>query len=419
MVVEDELQPPFLSKGIVQVHGAAARHHEHPLHPKIRDLAGHVIRQLHACPCSLAASFDYSTGLLFFPEAALPIDELDIREILSGMEGSRNEFRASRLFITGGTGFFGKWVLESFVAMNSALGLGASATVLSRDPETFLAREPHLAAERSLAFLKGDVRSFGFPEGRFTHVLHLATESSVFVDAREPLPRLEAMIDGMRRILAFTAESGAHSFLLTSTGGIYGKQPPEVLRVPEDFPGSPSPTASSSSMGEGKRVSELMACLHAEKFGFSAKIARCFAFSGPHLPLDSHYAFGNFIGDCLARRPVRVRGDGSPVRSYLYASDLTVWLWTILARGAPGEAYNVGSEDPVSILELAKTIASHSEEPLPVIVEKPALGGGPPERYVPSTAKARGQLGVGASVSLNEGIRRTLKWHRNRLDLAS
>jgi dTDP-glucose 4,6-dehydratase len=271
-----------------------------------------------------------------------------------------------------------------------------------------------------LHFLVGDVRTFDFPEEKFTHVIHMATESSTFVDAREPLPRLEAIIDGMRRVLEFTVQCGAHSFLLTSTGGVYGKQPPEVDRVSEDFTGGPSPTAPSpfSAMGEGKRVCELLACLHAQRFGFAAKIARCFAFSGPHLPIDGHYAIGNFIRDVLEGRPVRVKGDGTPVRSYFYAVDLTAWLWTILLDGPTNEAFNVGSEDAISIADLARRVAAQVPDSLPVVIEQNAIPGRPPERYVPSTEKARRVLGLQQTISLDEGVQRMLTWHRKRLDLA-
>jgi dTDP-glucose 4,6-dehydratase len=127
------------------------------------------------------------------------------------------------------------------------------------------------------------------------------------------------------------------------------------------------------------------------------------------MKLDAHFAIGNFIRDQISGNTIRVSGDGTALRSYMYASDLMVWLWTILFRGAPLRAYNVGSEHAVSIRELAHTV---SESLLPK-VDVEVLGtpeGRPAQRYVPSTARARQELGLSSQVSLPDAIRRTQNW---------
>jgi dTDP-glucose 4,6-dehydratase len=138
-------------------------------------------------------------------------------------------------------------------------------------------------------------------------------------------------------------------------------------------------------------------------------IARCFAFVGAHLPLDAHFAIGNFIRDGLAGGPIRVRGDGSPVRSYLYAADLAVWLLTLAVRGRAGEAYNVGSEREITIAQLAARVAAELDPR--IAVEIRANGeASRADRYVPSTRKIREELGVQETVDLGDAIRRTAAW---------
>jgi dTDP-glucose 4,6-dehydratase len=140
--------------------------------------------------------------------------------------------------------------------------------------------------------------------------------------------------------------------------------------------------------------------------------ARLFAFVGPYLPLDANYAVGNFIGNVLRNEPVHISGDGTPFRSYLYASDMAIWLWTMLLRGQSHRTYNVGSADAVSIATLAETVVRNTIPDTPVVIAGTPQEGAPPQRYVPSVDRAEQELGLSALVSLADGIRRTYNWHR-------
>ena len=281
----------------------------------------------------------------------------DLDHILGQTQGMWEELRGSRLFITGGTGFFGCWLLESLAWANNALGLGASALVLTRDPVAFKRKAPHLAGSPSIDLLAGDVRSFDFPGGEFSHVIHAATETSATARREDPLFLFDTIVGGTRRTLEFSRKCGARKFLLTSSGAVYGRQPPDLTHVPESYPGGPDPADPRSDYGEGKRAAELLCALYARHHGLHANIARCFAFVGPYLPLDAHFAIGNFIRDGLNKGPIRVNGDGTTYRSYLYAADLAVWLWTILFRGESCRPYNVGSDGALTIGDLAIEVA--------------------------------------------------------------
>jgi len=200
--------------------------------------------------------------------------------------------------------------------------------------------------------------------------------------------------------------------LLTSSGAVYGRQPPDLPFVDENFSGGPNPLDPRNTYHESKRVAELLFAIAAKCNRVGAKIARLFAFVGPYLPLDRHFAIGNFIGDALDGRVIRVGGDGTPVRTYLYGADMTSWLWRILVRGEVARAYNVGSERAVDIRETARAVAACIEPTASYVVAGTPAPGALPERYAPSTERARVELGLAQWTPLDESIRRTIAWHR-------
>ena len=340
-----------------------------------------------------------------------PLPPEDLAHVLTHTRELWAEARGKSFFITGGTGFFGMWLLESFTHINDALGLRMSATVLTRDPAAFALKAPHLASRADLNFIAGDVRTFAFPAGRFDYVIHAATEASAKLNDEAPHEMLDAILGGTRRVLDFAAQCGVKKLLLTSSGAVYGKQPSEITHVSEDYLGAPDPLLPGSAYGEGKRVSEHMCAVHDRQHRYQAKIARCFAFVGPHLPLDTHFAIGNFIRDAMRGGPINLVGDGTPYRSYLYASDLAVWLWTILFRGQASRAYNVGSDRALTIGELAGVVRQEMKQNVGVEIERVAVPGRPGSRYVPAIARARGELGLRVWTHLDEAIRKTAAWH--------
>lgn len=337
----------------------------------------------------------------------------DLEHILARTLPLWDGLRGERLFITGGTGFVGTWLVESFVYANRTLGLGASATLLTRDPERFRNKAPHVASDPAVQLLQGNSSDFSPPPGTFAFAIHAATERYFEPDPAHPLSIYECDVVSTKRVLEFARSARSRRLLFTSSGAVYGRQPPELTHVDEDYRGAPPPTSTDpvSIYGQGKRSSEFMCAMYARQYGFAATIARLFAFVGPCLPLDEQYAIGNFIGDVLAGRPVAISGDGTPYRSYLYASDLAVWLWTILFAGRSGHAYNVGSPEALTIRELADAVVRSTVPGTPVHVAKQPVPGTPAARYVPAVSRAENELGLTAAVALEEGIRKTYAWH--------
>jgi len=331
-----------------------------------------------------------------------PLPARDLDQVLEKIEPLWADARGARFFITGGTGFVGTWLTESLLFINQRLDLGMDAVVLTRNPSKV----------KRAKFLAGDVKEFAIPAEHFDFVIHAAAHPYITPSVEWPAGLLDQEMAATRRVLTLAHQCGAPRMLFTSSGAAYGKQPPEITHVTEEYTGGPMPFDTGTAYGVSKRVSEYLCSCYSQVYGFEATLARLFAFIGPCLPLDANYAAGNFLRDAMAGGPIEIAGDGTPYRSYLYAADLAIWLWTILFRGKSARPYNVGSPEQVSILELARTIAREVAPKSEIRVAKEAIAASAPARYVPSVERAEKELGLKVWVGLDEAIRRTAEWHR-------
>lgn len=308
------------------------------------------------------------------------------------------------IFLTGGTGFFGKSLLEYFKLLEKNGEWRGNLYILSRNPSRFCDDYPELTGLTGLRFIKGDIRDFDYSDlPCFDYVIHAATEADSKLLAENPEEMYSVIVDGTRKVLEMCEAKKGGRLLYVSSGAVYGVQPPELSHVSEDFQCNPV-----TAYGEGKLKAENL-CLES---GIDTVIARCFAFVGPHLPLGKHFAIGNFINNVLKGEDILIKGDGTPYRSYMYATDLAEWLFTILLKGRSGEAYNVGSDVEVSIKELAEIVADFSGGKSKVIIARKPENGVLPSRYVPNIAKAATQLNLSCKISLETAISRTIEFNK-------
>ncbi len=314
------------------------------------------------------------------------------------------------ILLTGGTGFFGKSLLRYWADLERNGQAISTVTLLSRDPARFAAQYPALVSHRWLHLVQGDVcNPDSLPKGlTFTHVLHAATDSTTGPQLT-PLQRFDQIINGTRNILDLAISTGASRFLLTSSGGVYGPQPLHMEQIPEDYLGMPDPLNPSNAYSVAKRCAEHLCAIYREQYGLETVIARCFAFVGKDLPGDVHFAIGNFIRDALERTEITVAGDGTPIRSYLDQRDLAEWLTVLLERGQSGRAYNVGSDEGISVADLAALVRDVLSPGKKVRIlgkhEDAKSSSQHRNVYVPSIKRAREELGLNVRIPLREAIR--------------
>ncbi|AOK58428.1 NAD-dependent epimerase/dehydratase family protein [Burkholderia ubonensis] len=341
-----------------------------------------------------------------------PFPEEDLDLVVSHTAEVWSSLRGARLFITGGTGFIGSWLLETVLRANRIARADIEIVALSRDPERARSHAPHVFDAPGVRLVQGDVTYFEIDPEPIDLCIHAATDVADLTKAGNALRVFDTNVLGTRKVLEFSQANGASRFLLTSSGAVYGRQPPEIARMSETYPGAPDTLDANTAYSQGKRAAEWLVAAYSKHHGLNAAIARIYALIGPGIPLDGPFAAGNFIRDALAGRQIAILGDGRPLRSYLYMADACIWLLRILASDARGRAFNVGSEREISIVELARMVEQCCGADVAPMPRLPSTAT-PAPRYIPDTTLARETLKLDEFTSLELALSKTVNWYRN------
>ena len=333
---------------------------------------------------------------------------LDVEQLLTRAAVQPEKFRGKTIFVTGGTGFFGIWLLLALLNIKQAVNDEMRIIVLSRSPERFLETYKQYDQLHKIEYLKSDITTFRLNQTKVNYLFHMAaTNASETYEGVDQLSKLEMLYEGTKNVLEQCGDS-LENVLYTSSGVAYGINKSKLI-LESDYSG-PDTLQIGSSLSLGKLVAEYLITYYAKKNNFSYSIARCFAFAGQYLPLDLHYAFGNFINGALNQEDLTVRGNGEDIRSYLYVADAVAWLLRLIA--APdNQIYNVGSEHAISIKALAEKVAHKSSNKTKVKVLGIAGNEGNFQRtsYIPSNSKIKENYdGIAEWTTIDEMISKML-----------
>ncbi len=345
---------------------------------------------------------------------ALALVQSDAEAVLAGRTASLAALRGQHLFISGGTGFLGTWLLELVKVLNERHDFGLRVTVFSRNARAFASRWPHLGSVKWAAFLEGDIRYFSDLPRDVRYIIHAAALTDRRLFASQPGAVAETNSVGTLRLLrAANLLEDLQKFVLLSSGLVYGAQPWEQPQIDENFAGPLRCNEVNAVYAESKRFAEVVAQCAISESKLPVVTLRPFAFVGPYQSLQLPWAVTDFIRDSLNGGPIRIMGDGATVRSIMYASDYAFWVLAALAGGRARETYNVGSPEPIDLRALAGLITQYFS-PVPEIRTRVGQVGHDRNRLVPSVAKAATELGLQVTVPLPEAIQRTITWHRHQ-----
>jgi nucleoside-diphosphate-sugar epimerase len=311
------------------------------------------------------------------------------------------------LLIIGGTGFFGKSILDCYKRGLLHPWDVNRVIVMSRNSDNFKFNYPELMSN-GVELLNGDITTINsLPDADY--VIHAAasTDASLYLSHKKK--EKKNIIRGTLNYCQLATEFHKNSkIVFCSSGAVYGYQPEQVKHLTEDmsFGNIERLDEVKKSYAYAKRDAEI-AIQELDQVGLNVSIARCFSFVGKYLPKDQHFAIGNFIADGVAGRDIKVKATKKVYRSYMYADDLVVWLMT-LAENSNSQCtiYNVASDHEVEILELAVIIASIFN----VGIQSSEGNSKDVDRYTPSVEKAINELGLSNNYTLKESILMSVKY---------
>lgn len=334
----------------------------------------------------------------------------DFETILLASYTDLNSLVNSNIVITGASGFIGKWLTFSWLYARQKLDGKGKILVNSRDLLGLSKLCESFGDGREITYLESDIRTIAIPKSfKPDFLIHAATPASAQLNKDDPSEMLSTIIDGQKQVLQQGMQSGVGNILFLSSGAVYGTQPPDMRLLNETYVGGPSLNSVASAYHEGKRVAELLGNISADRGGLRFTTGRLFAFLAPYLPLNTHFAAGNFMLDALENRNIEIKSDGQSVRSYQYGTDLCIFLWALLSRGQSGEAYNVGSDEPILISDLAMQIKEIVNPHIDVSFRKNGVEQ-TSSRYVPDISKITQNLKVQNKYGAADAVSRTSAW---------
>lgn len=327
----------------------------------------------------------------------------DVNNILAKCRSDIEILRGSTVLITGSTGFLARELTESLLAASGNLNIRLVLT--SRDPSKLRS----VFGERLTSIVEVvPIDGMDNYHGRVDYIIHAASPCDPRVNNASPLRTIADTVMLAQRTIALGARNPLKNFLLLSSGAVYGAQPPDLKRIPEDYPGAPALNRKGSCYGEAKRISELMLT----SSGLPYTILRGFSFIGPNQDLGAGFAAPEFISSGFKDKKIVITGDGRPIRSFCYESDLAVMIIKSLVH-AVGQTLNAGNDRPeISIRELADIVARKIGD-VDVEVKGAATMGLPP-RYVPNIDRMRNVYSP--TVTVGEGIGRVVRHIRETAD---
>jgi len=326
-----------------------------------------------------------------------------------------SQLNNSCVLITGASGFMGIWLTELFNYLIKMQKLNLKLVLLARD-FTFAKREAqHLYEQnKNINIICDDIRSIHELPEDVEWIIHAAASPDLRVHNSQPIFASQTITQGTLTLLECAARLPKLKGLLNiSSGYVYGYHTTKELITEKSFDGF-DPSIFSVAYMEAKRYAESLCTLFRNQFRLPIINVRPFSFVGPYQSVDAPWAVNNFINDMVNNQSIRIQGDGTAVRSYMYGADMAWWLLNMLLRGESGRSYNLGNPKAITLKELAEKIMHLSGNEIEINHSR-ALLKSKPSIFVPSVDLAQAEMGLRMQFDIDEALSRTIQWYKQAL----
>jgi dTDP-glucose 4,6-dehydratase len=320
-----------------------------------------------------------------------------------------SQLKGHKLAVIGGTGFIGSWIAELVAVINDKFGGNIRLELLGRSTSNWQKEHPHLCRD-DITITNLDVRSPFSLADDTTLIIYAAAVADPRVHSSDPYQVYQTNVNGIDHALnAATRLPLVHRFLNISSGLAVSGSKTEAITERDigvlDF------TRLHNMYAETRRAAEAVACIYAAQYRIPVTTARAFTFIGPYQSIDAPWALNNFIRDALSGHDIRILGDGSTRRSYLYGSDAAVWLLKIIVGAKNGGIYNLGGDTPISHAEVAKTVSRFSKHKVETIFTGTSNDLSRKQDFFPDMTFGQQTLNLLQEFDTSRAVERTMQWH--------
>jgi dTDP-glucose 4,6-dehydratase len=308
-----------------------------------------------------------------------------------------------RILITGAAGFLGSHLADRFLAEgHEVIGMD---NFITGSPENIA----HLIGNPGFQFIQHDVTNFVYVPGPLDGVLHFASPASPVDYLELPIQTLKVGSLATHKTLGLAKEKGAR-YLLASTSEVYGD--PQVHPQPETYWGHVNPVGPRGVYDEAKRFAEAMVMAYHRYHAVDTRIVRIFNTYGPRMRPNDGRVVSNFIVQALRNQPLTVYGAGEQTRSFCFAADEVDGIYRLFLSDYT-QPVNIGNPHEFTVRQLADEVLRLTGSTSGVVYE--SLPEDDPKVRRPDIAVARRELGWEPVIQLEEGLRRTIPWFRERI----